>query len=498
MKIFSSFVLSLFAFALSAPLAHAVSPVPYTEGVSFSFRITGVGNGIMTVYDESGSPAVGQTTYNVTTESASGTAWLRPGKKYTVSFGASGPWEYFLSYIAPDGYQIFINDVPSDLSYRNTGGGEYTYYYQIELRPVANSARADAGSFSGFDLGKSVTWEVGLGGLRTGHTAGRIIFKELDLAAKTPANRARLYYSTPANTGQITAVYDGASNQTLRQIMAPQAFVNLTDLTTNPDAGYSISFYAPSQATLSGASYTVTGSPWRVIKVETPGTSQLKITETEGTVSRVSLLALGSGSVPTGTYVWNLQEGDGTTVLRTTTQTGTVSTGFREVLAEVRTGGSTGTVVARTKYHYEHPASGTADWGEEVTQVTSDPTGTAPLTKTFTYHIDPTAPGNYRKVKTVTETTGNWASYLHYDDWNRRGQLAVDSHPFANTPGTATAAATNVGNSTIHDYTADFTGRFRLESSTEHRTTDIRTGLALTTPTINQVQDGQIYPKFRS
>ena len=73
MKYFSSLLLSLLALALGAPLARALAPVPYTEGVSFSFRINGVGNAIMAVYDESGSPTLGQTTYNAVTESPVGT-----------------------------------------------------------------------------------------------------------------------------------------------------------------------------------------------------------------------------------------------------------------------------------------------------------------------------------------------------------------------------------------------------------------------------------------
>ncbi len=324
-------------FCLFCTSLFAVTPVPYTEGVSFSFRISGVGNGIMTVYGE-GTAALGHTTYNATTESGTGLAWFRPGKKYTVNFQASGPYEFWLGYIAPAGYELLVNGVSSDLTYQSGVGGWYSYDYTVELRPVGRPGSTAAGIFSGIQLGKSVTWDVGLGGLRTGRGAGLISFKEYDLTTN-PANRQRLFYAAPSNYVQITSVYDGASAQTLRQVKAPQVLVDIVDLTGDPNAGYTLKFYDPAQGTWNGTLYTLSGSPWRTIKVETPGAGQLKLTETEGAVVRVSFLTLTSGSVASGAYVWTLQEGDGTTWLRTTTDTSTASGGAAATGGTVTTGG---------------------------------------------------------------------------------------------------------------------------------------------------------------
>lgn len=265
MKKFLSFLLMLAAVRLCA-----VSPFPYTLGVSFSSRITGSGSSTMTVYAES-TVAISDSVSGGSHESSVATAWLRPGKQYSVNLMGSGPSDFDLSFVAPDGYAVWIDNAPADLVGLSALSGSYSYNYTIEIRPAANLGRADAGSFSGIDVGKSVTWSFGLGGVRNGNGtgAGQVFFKELDLSTNAPANRARLYYSAPTNYGQITKVYAGPY---LSQILVPQTLVDIVDLTSNPDDGYTVKFYDPSQGSWNGSSYTVSGSPWRTIKVETPGT----------------------------------------------------------------------------------------------------------------------------------------------------------------------------------------------------------------------------------
>ena len=466
----------------------AVTAVPYTEGVSFSFRISGVGNGIMTVYGE-GTAALGQTTSGTITESAMGLALLRPGKKYAVNFQASGPGEFWLSYIAPDGYELLVNDLPRDLVYQYTGGGWYSYDYTVELSPVGRGGQAGAGVFSGIQLGKSVTWDVGLGGLRTGRGAGLISFKEYDLT-NNPANRQRLFYAAPSNYVQITSVYDGASGQTLRQVKTPQVLVDIVDLTGDPNAGYTLKFYDPAQGTWNGTLYTLSGSPWRTIKVEQPAATQLKLTETEGSVVRVSFLTLTSGSVASGAYVWTLQEGDGSTWLRTTTHTSDVPTaGVRHDLVEVKN--AAGTVATSIQYRYENYGG----WGEELRRVIAG-SGSLVITH-YTYYTDSTQPGNYRRLKTIEEGTGNWVGYSYYDTWDYRGQLFYEYHPWLSSPSTPTLNTT-ITRVFAHDYTLDWTGRRRILLNRQEYNNNVLAGLTYNTPTLNQSTLGQYYTSYQA
>lgn len=713
----------------------AVNPVPYTEGMGFSFKIIGntggSGTAIMTVYDEVGTQQkLANWASGPAVESDMGMAMLRPGKTYEVNFWGYGPTEYWMSFNAPIGYDVYVNGVATDLVSRSTSGGWYLHYYTVELRPAGSAGGGDWGSFSGIALGQSISWEVGLGNLRTGRGAGSIVFKELNLS-NNPTSRDRLYYvAPPSNVGQIVVVRDGPSNQTLRQICTPIGFTDIVDETTGTPAqpdGYTIKFYSWGDLDTPGWNGTVylfksTATPWKTIRVKSPGADQLKITESEGTSSprvRVSELVgtggtapsggtittngsyrvhtfsspgndtftpsgiltgvnylvvgggggggdavtqhfsgggggggavsyitgasfspgvgktvtvgaggshganggnssfnsttayggghgqssnaaptsggsggggganqagavAGSGSnvyaggfgdngghaweggggggaggagggittsgnfnggsgaayaisgtstyygggggggtgnayVPTyggagggggnaagqtgasgaantggggggagydnlsgipynggsggsgvviisypivgsGDYAWTLQEGDGTTVLRTTTHTNTITAiGERNNIVEVRTGGASGTIVAKTKYHYVTQA-----WGaEELMEVTADPDSSNPEERTtaYAYYTSSADKGNYRKVKSITEPTGNWTAYKYYDDWERRGRVQYQFQPWLNTPATASVSTTS-GRVIHFDYAADWTGRY--------------------------------------
>jgi YD repeat-containing protein len=493
----------LLAFGFLGAALHliAVSPFPYTVGVSFSCKLTATGTsvgggGSMTIYGEGGSPNVGSG--GNSGESGVTMAWVRPGKQYTVTYSATVAGypatggSYLLSFIAPKGYGLFIDGVQTDLYYRSFSTPTNPTYvadsHTIEVRPLADFSPAAAGNFSGINLGKSVGWEVGVGGLRTGQSAGRIIFKEYDLT-NSPASRDRLYFTAPANYGQITTVMDGSSGLTLRQLSVPQSVIDLVD---DSGGGYWLKFYTPAQVTWTGSIYTINSgqNPWRTIRVESPGASQLKITETEGSAVRVSSLVLTSGSVSSGTYVWTLQEGNSSTWLRTTTHTSTNNGGTpvtRDDVVVVLTGGTSGTVVAKTKYHYV-----TQGWGEEVTQIITDP-DTAALTTTYAYYATGTAWGNYRQIQSMTDPTGNWVSYLYYDDWNRRGQVQTETRPYVDTPGTVQSADITVGNSVSHDYVADFSGRYRLESDALNKVANVQAGHTVTSPTLAQTRNGLSY-----
>jgi YD repeat-containing protein len=311
----------LLAFLFLAALVRAANPVPYTEGVSFSFRLAGAGSGTMTVYGE-GPASLNHSVSGSTTESATATAWLRPGRQYTVNLQASGPTDYWLSYTAPQGYVLTVNGVASNLTARSPGGGWYSHDYTLELRPVGDLGATEFGRFLGVELGKSVTWEVGLGKLGTGRSAGRLCFKEYDLAG-SPAARDRAYYSPPPSYGEAWTIRDGASNQRLRQVLVPQGVVDLID---DVGGGYWIRFFPWSQAEGSpGNPFILYGSPWKTIRVETPAANQLKLTETEGSAVRVTLATAPSAA--SGNYTWTVQEGGpSSNWLRTTTHTSTLTT----------------------------------------------------------------------------------------------------------------------------------------------------------------------------
>jgi RHS repeat-associated protein len=672
--------------------------------MGFSFKIDGTGSASITMYDETGTEYLAATASGSTIESDTGTAWMIPGKSYTLTFWGYGPPDYTMSFIAPTGYSVYVNGVATNLVARSPGTGWHLENYTVELRPGAGEAGGMWGEFSGIQIGKAIAWGVGLGDLRTGRSAGGIQFKNPDLSG-SPASRKKIYYAAPpANVGQVVVVYDGPSSTRLRQVCTPIGLTDLVDVT----GGYEIRCYSWGQvASWTGSMYTFSGSPWKTIKVESPRSSQLKITETQGAVVRVSNLTGsgcigvtggtastsgsytlrtfnssgtlgitgtlssvdylvvgggggggnsggstagggGGGDVETGTtslssgsyavvvgaggssttngvassfnsiaatggglgsdsthatsggsgggggantagaaagtgsnahgggtgdngghswtagggggagvagggiqlwpgavnfnggdgiqssisgtatyygggggggavnisnvttggqggggaggwqfgnsgtansggggggagngynggsggsgvvivryptanecnFVWTLTEGDGTTVARTTTHTNSSpAAGQRDDVAAVYNGNSTssGNLVTKIKYHYVSQS-----WGEELGSMIADP-DTAALATSFTYYTNSTNLGNYRRVQSVTQPTGDWTVFQYYDDWDRRGQLQYQIKPWLDSPSAATSASTTTGHVIyFQDYVADWTGR---------------------------------------
>lgn len=434
-------ILLLAAFCGAVGRARAEDPAPYTEPVSFSFRITGQGNCIMTVSDEIGFPMATGTATDNTIESNVALAHLRPGKKYDVNMGGSGPWQFWLNYTTPPGYQLWIEEVgsgsayPGNMTYEYTGGGEYNWYnYKIELRPILDQSHAPLGEFSGISLGQAVNWSVGLGGLRSGRSAGRISFREKDLTG-APANRARLYYSAQPNASQIFVATDGIT--TLRQIATAQGVVDFIDLNpSNPNLGYEIKFFnwhVPNAPAYNGTLYVPhsSESPWRVIRVEPEGGSanSLRITVTENGHSSVSVLQTTAGTVSSGNYTYTLSEGISSPWARVTTHISTKTGTTRNEVVEVK--GADDTVVAKSTFQYDVPG----DWGEELVAISvyKDAT-TVAATTSYTYHTDSNRRGNFRRLASVTDATGNWVATEYYDDWEQRGQPKYQFQPYLDLP----------------------------------------------------------------
>jgi len=473
-------IAALLAAVATAATLRAVDTEPFTLPVGFSFRINNMGNGIMTVYGEGASPSVSHTTINANTESDARSVKLSPGKSYRLNLQASGPYEYWLSLTPPSGYQVYINGAPKDLTYRYTGGGEYSYNYDIEIRPASGEAVLETGTFTGIDLGQAVSWELGMGRSRGGHSVGRVGFRELDLS-NSPASRYRLFYTPPLNSTQVNVVWDGASNQRIRQIASPHKVMDFVD---DGASAYVVNYYDFDDTTWTGSIYTIKSgaTPWRRVRVESPASNQLQITENEnqtGAVERVSQLTLTSGTVSTGTYTWTLLEGGPSGAwLRKTIHASTASGGVRENIVRVYTmnGSSEVALVAETKYVYH-----TYPWGEDLYQVIANFNGGAnALTTAYDYYE--TAPvtgsetnrGHYGRVKSITDPQGGWVAYEYYDEWNGRGQLKYRYRPEQDSPASATLSAGS-GRVDYYTYVADSTGRFRWPASVQESVNGVAT-----------------------
>ena len=121
----------------------------------------------------------------------------------------------------------------------------------------------------------------------------------------------------------------------------------------------------------------------------------------------------------------------------------------------------------------------------------ADPDSAA-LTTSYVYGTTSTDYGNYRKVQSITDPTGNWVSYYYYDTWDYRGQLFSEYRPFLDGP-TAPSISSSVTRVVSYDYTPDWTGRRRIVFNRPEYNCGVATGKTYNTPTINQVVLGQYY-----
>ena len=466
-----------FATLLAGSHLQAVDTEPLLLPVSYSFKVP-AGAGSLDVYDGLGAPNVGYY-FGAAAESPVGTARLRPGIEYDLVFSGSGTTSYTVSLIAPGGYDFYVDGKPKDYIACTNGTSSYTDNYKIQLRPRSEGSLR-AGTFTGFQIGQSVNWELGLGTTQAGKSVGRASFRELDLSS-TPATRDRLSFTPRYDSEGVNLRWDGSPATRIRQIVSPRTMIDLVDVTD----GYELRYYNYDDTTYHAypALYTINGgaTPYHTIFVEAPsGTSnELRITEKEeSTVVRVSHLKLMSGTVSSGAYVWQLQEGgSGGSWLRTTTHTSTLpGGGVRENLVVVREGGTGGTIVSETKTIYH-----TYAWGEDVYQVIVNPNGGSGTVVTTTYDYYTTAPssgdtyrGSYRRVKSISKSSGDWTAYEYYDDWDNRGQTKYVYRPYLDSPSSVTLDPAQ-GRVIYSTYAADASGRYRNPALRQEKINTVET-----------------------
>lgn len=477
---------------LVATTAQAVVPNPYRLPVSFSILVspTPAGSALMFVHGgaQGGGATgnVGGSSASIPVESGLETAWLLPNVEYTIQIQWSGNCNFEISTIAPQGYEVLIDDEPKDMFTFNSPGGEGTdTIHVIKIRSVEDISRASAGSFSGIQIGEAISWNIGLGGMRNGGSAGRINYRNNNLSS-SPANRNKLRYDKPFDTTQIDVLKNGSG--VIDQIKTPQVFVDITD---DGSGGHWQKFYDIDNVTGStGGPYTISGSPWRTLHVESSAANKLKVTMVEGSTTEVSDLQLTSGTWTSGAYIWRLQQGDTSTWLRTTTHTSALVSGKREVTIATRTGGTTGTVVSETKQVFDTPYTTPYDTIEELVEVIGDPSGSNPQTTTFAYHTDAAERGNFRRIKSVTEPSGNWRAFWYHGAWNPRGQLEYEYHPYVSSPAAAPSlanqsaanAALTSGRTVKYGWDPDWTNRDRLLQLREEKINNVSTAKTTTLP----------------
>ena len=311
----------------------------------------------------------------------------------------------------PDDYVIEVNGVETRTidkvgSVNGAGDGVWNVTVRRKCECDSNNAGESRGPKQG-----SVMWDVGLGSLSDGRSAGSISLHSavLDANIYTPLD---LIYSPPGFTNEVDVVLN--SNSSLRQVKVPQALADVVAIDSNQ---YEIRFYRHSDVGAKDGNgiYAVSNQPYVIWRIRNPHlgfTDQLEISKIQNGVTDSSLYTWTSA-----TDAWSLTTGNGT---RTETKTKLVdpATGdWTETFTVTNGSGQVISKVARTYHQF--------GWHEELIREIVDPDG-ASLATTYIYYQNSSEVGKYRKLKSVSRPDGSWEQY----DYDTTGNQVLILRPW--------------------------------------------------------------------
>lgn len=370
----------------------------------------------------------------------------------------------------PDDYVLEINGKEAttiDKAGPVNGNGDGVW--NVTVRRKCECDSNNAGESRGPRQG-SVMWDVGLGQLSDGRSAGSISLHSavLDANIYTPLD---LIYTPPSFTSEADVVLN--ANGSLRQVKVPQA---LADVVAIDSSQYEIRFYRNADVGAKDASgiYAVSNQPyvtWRVRNPHLGFTDQLEIAKIQNGVTDASLYTWNSA-----TDYWTLSTGNGA---RTETKTKVVDQATGDWTETFTVTNNTGQVISKIARTYHQFA-----YHEELIREIVDPDGAA-LATTYVYYQVSSEVGRYRKLKSVSRPDGSWEQY----DYDSAGNQVLILRPWKDQPLSSASETTSYAirktYSNFDGVTVSLYARFvsseveKIAGSIVRKTTFSRTGTTI-------------------
>lgn len=348
-------------------------------------------------------------------------------------------------HMRPRGYQLTVDNVDKSAvdDVNPNGTGYAAAGYSLVLRPereagVGGTTEEIAEDVAPGDapwsqIGPSVKdnaalgqvkWDVALGRLLNGRSAGKMRISEEGLTTNLFTPGAIIYDPPVTNQELVATIYD--ENNFLSQLKAPQTFVNVV---TNTN-GYALQFYFPSAVLLTTNSlgtndngyYDLASNAapfvvWRFTDVNGDQT-ELRLEELRDGITNVTRLGY------TNSVRW-LEYGTGAEKRIELRQVGTTGQDRFETNLVMTAGG---TVASKTVEKYHH-----FSWGWELVSLVADPDGAA-LTTTQEYY---TSGPELGKLKWIISPDGHWEKRIYSEGahvatltpWKDGPQSPADASP---------------------------------------------------------------------
>lgn len=367
---------------------------------------------------------------------------VKPGVIYKLRINKQQGIRYGMSINAPEGY---IAEVDGELknAFYLQGNAAEDKTYEIAWRSLAvlrGGQGMAVGQASELRIG-DIKWEVGLGKLRNGRSAGMIQLCDDDLKASTYTRANLGVHTPPYDSNDLKLIYEDldsdGTKESIRQIKAPQCLVDIvdTDFSGSTVTGYEIRFYRTGTFNSGTGLYTPTGSTLVTYHIYKSATDKLTLVKT------------GAGSTITGVITktndgthndWNLTITGGA-YQKSVAINNSASGNNRQEDVTINYGQSpsglpavaTKTYQIRNVYRSFNP-QGEQEIGEKVISQTFN-LGDAnhERTHTYTYYDENILFGDiyFGLLKSSQDAFGNWHFY-EYENVDYRGNGQRPIHNF--------------------------------------------------------------------
>jgi len=411
---------------VSVPVTYYGMAVASATSASFSF-----GTELGAASSGSYTGAAGMNFYSPKT-----TAYILPGKVYSVNVTSTGCGNVIVYFPNLAGYNVYING-------RRTSAFSLGANYQIQVRIEAindltqNLAGMRGGACSSFPDDKAI-WYIGLGSLRNGRFAGGIGFRASSITSAL-TNPSSLMYDT-VDSSEVSVTRDG--NGYITNILSRDVAIIVDPYTGPTQSSYNIKVCQSATPTTPFITYTIKQYPQG-------STTGIQIDKVENGETWSTVLQQTASSWTK--YDWRKNTGTFDTANPITTSiSGSTSTI------------TYGTVDSQdsTKKLTKVKTYSTINGRSELSTSTLG-TGLSPaLTTTYNYYSTSTGTGWASAVQSKVEASGRWVAYDYYNASNdaRDGLIQRVYRPWLDAPSAPGSATTTNCYLETYDYTTNFDG----------------------------------------
>ncbi len=352
---------------------------------------------------------------------------IKPGVVYPLTITRDANLKYGIGISAPEGYIAEINGVLSNTIFKSIENtSTETITYKVALRSIA-AMQADktlgVGQSTGLRIG-DIGWEVGLGKYPNGNGAGFVHLGASEITAQTTTRAALGVHIPPYNLGEFHPIYQDLNNdlifESIRQIRAPQCFVDFVDhpISAGAGSGYQIRFYQSGTFNAARGLYDPVGPALVTYSMTRGSNTQFSLVRTDAWGSITSQVT----STINGTLKnWDLLVTGGAYAKRTTLVNTPISNGRQEDAQIFYQTSSAGlpTQAAKTfniRRTYRNITTGGTmkPIREKISSITYNQGQTNARTERYTYW-DADTGSNFGRIKFSEDPFGSWKLYT-YDD----------------------------------------------------------------------------------